>query len=76
MGELRVDPVLPLDPYFSSNSANSFLFVKKKKQNNYQVSSFIGYENVSTWRCDPHFGFQGKGLHSNIGEINLPLLFH
>lgn len=26
MGELRVDPVLPLDPYFSSSSANSFLF--------------------------------------------------
>lgn len=30
MGELRVDPVLPLDPYFSSNSANSFLFGGEK----------------------------------------------
>lgn len=30
MGELRVDPVLPLDPYFSSNSANSFLLRENK----------------------------------------------
>lgn len=32
MGELRVDPVLPLDPYFSNNSANSFLFRETEKK--------------------------------------------
>lgn len=29
-GEFRVDPVLPLDPYFSSRSANSLLFKRNR----------------------------------------------
>lgn len=43
-----MDPVLPLDPYFSSNSANSFLFRETKRETLFGrvFHSWTGWKDV------------------------------
>lgn len=59
MGEFRVDPVLPLDPYFSSSSANSLLVNTVQIHKTFTTGE---HEFAGAW---------GVLTYSNIVNINL-----